>query len=103
MNSKSIRKEWPNVVSESYNLIESMYMSGVSIFVKGYLSYHWSIVFWNCSEGVVFLVLFLLIIYFAVKPQYFRERYIFNTKPRLYYIIFKSSWDNNFDLEDSNS
>jgi hypothetical protein len=31
-------------------------MSGLSIFVKGYLSYHWSILFWNCSESMVFLV-----------------------------------------------
>jgi hypothetical protein len=31
-------------------------MSGLSIFVQEYLSYHWSIVFWNCSESVVFLV-----------------------------------------------
>ena len=77
-------------------------MSGLSIFVKGNLSYHWSIVFCNSSESVVFLVFILLSIYFSVKLQYFREIYLFITKPRLYYII-KANWHNNFDLEDSNS
>ena len=65
-------------------------MSGLSIFVKGYLSYHWSILFGTVQRVWYFLFLFLLIIYFTVKLQYFREIYIFNTKPRLYY-IFKAS------------
>jgi hypothetical protein len=78
-------------------------ISGLSIFVKGYFPYHWSIVFWNCSDSVIFLVfIFVDNIYIAVKLQYFRGRYLSNTKLRLYYIL-KASWHNTFDLKDSNS
>ena len=67
MNSKSIRKELSNAVSESYSFIESMYLVRIKhIFVKGYLFYNWWIVFSNCSDNGVFVVFMLLMTYFAV-------------------------------------
>ena len=79
MNSKSIRKELSNAVSESYNFIENLYLMRIKhIFVKRYLFYNWSNVFSSCSDSGVFFVLMLLITYFAVYHQSFREIYPFN-------------------------
>jgi hypothetical protein len=99
MNSKSIRKELSNAVSESYNFIENLYLIRIKhIIVKRYLFYNWSIVFSSCSDSGVFFVLMLLITYFAVYHQSFREIYPFNFNPRFLW-TFKTNWHNHFELE----
>ena len=77
-------------------------MSGLSIFVQGYFSYHWSIVFWNCSESVIFLVFIFVDNIYRGETSIFSKKISFQHKPRLHYIL-KASWHNTFDLKDSNS
>jgi len=65
-------------------------MPGSSIFVKGYLSYHWSIVFWNCSKNVVFLVFIFFVNIFRGETSIFSRKISFQHQtPFVLYIQIK--------------
>ena len=68
-------------------------MSGLSIFVKGYLSYQWSILFWNCSESVVFLVfIFVDNIFHGETSICSRNIYFQHQTPFVLYILSKLAY-----------